>query len=71
MHDVTASPARAPTARRHASAAERSPKRVVVTFTVDPQLLSQFDAAARREERSRASQLVLLMRRWLESEHAA
>ena len=53
-----------------APAAKASEKRTVVTFTVDPALLRQFDAAAKQEERSRSSQLVLLMRRWVEGRQA-
>ena len=41
-------------------------QRAVVTFTVDRELLSQFDAAAKREQRSRSNQIVLLMRRLVE-----
>ena len=54
-----ASPSRAP-------AAKAREKRTVVTFTVDPGLLRKFDSAAEREERSRSSQIVVLMRRWVE-----
>jgi metal-responsive CopG/Arc/MetJ family transcriptional regulator len=53
-------------ARSRPAAAKRGDKRTVVTFTVEPALLQKFDAAARDEERSRSSQIILLMRRWLE-----
>lgn len=45
-------------------------KRTLVTFTVAPELLRRFDAAAKEEERSRSSQIVLLMRRWVEGRQA-
>jgi Ribbon-helix-helix protein, copG family len=47
-------------------AAEVRAKRTVVTFTVDPDLLRQFDAEAKREDRSRSGMLVALMRRLVE-----
>jgi hypothetical protein len=63
------SPSHAKTARGSPSAAGKgSPKRVIVTFTVEPELLSRFDALAQREARTRSSQIVLSMRRLLEGE---
>jgi hypothetical protein len=59
----------AKTARGRTSAVGKvSPKRVIVTFTVEPELLSRFDALAQREARTRSSQIVLSMRRLLEGD---
>jgi hypothetical protein len=49
-----------------ATVGKSSPKRVVVSFSVDESLLRRFDVVARHEERTRSSQIALLMRRWVE-----
>jgi hypothetical protein len=56
----------AKTARPGAASASGAPKRTVVTFSIDSELLGQLDAAAKREERSRSNQIALLIRRFVE-----
>jgi hypothetical protein len=49
---------------------KRPPQRVVITVSVDEDVLRRFDVEARREARTRSSQIALLMRQWVESRQA-
>jgi hypothetical protein len=50
---------------------KRAPQRVVITVSVDEDVLRQFDIEARREARTRSSQIALLMRQWVENRRSA
>jgi hypothetical protein len=46
-------------------------KKKPITLTFPPDLLEQFDAAAARHDRSRASMLVVVVRDWLQKQTEA
>lgn len=45
-------------------------RKAPITLTLPPELIERFDAAAARQERSRAAMLAIVMREWLEREAA-
>jgi hypothetical protein len=53
--------------RRSADAAQAAPERVVVSVSIEKELVRRFDVEARRESRTRSSQIAFLMRQWIES----
>jgi hypothetical protein len=65
----SSSPSHAKTARqRSAGAAASEPELVIVSSSVEKDLVRRFDIAAKREARTRSSQIALLMRRWVEEQ---
>jgi hypothetical protein len=43
-------------------------ERVIISVSVEPDLVRRLDVAAQREARTRSAQVALLIRRWLEEQ---
>jgi hypothetical protein len=57
---------RRPVGGRPSRADRDEPERMIVSVSVETDLVRRFDIAAKREARTRSSQIALLMRQWVE-----